>query len=620
MSESTASQVLDEFDDVEFVDLVGSDSKTAPNAAEEISVAVSDPFAKNRKALSKYGYGISNEGCLTRRVTQKIGKQLTEVEKQIANCVLWVTSEITRDDGVTQTKRFTVAGRLAGGQLLPEMPVPADQFASMNWPVKCFGLSVNIEPGQGNRDYMRHAIQLTAQGVEARTIFGHIGWRKSGRTWVYLHAGMNGEIQVDVSEEGLQRYTLQPANPAMMKTAIDLLEVGPHGITFPMMALIFLAPLCEPLRIAGVEPAFVLWLAGQTGAMKSTITALFLSFFGRFDSRSLPGNFRDTANSLEKRAFACKDCVFVVDDYHPCSTDSEAKQMQASAQKLLRAFGDRQGRARLNSDSTVKQAFVPRGMAIVTGEDLPDVGQSGSARYFALELKRGELDKEKLTILQAKADELSAAMTAYTEWLGPQIDSLATGFRHSFEELRAAACQNSEHGRIPETVAWMQLGFSAFLRFAVESGAITQEKADKYSGECWTILNKLAADQSRNVQEDRPANKFIESLRDMLTSKEVWVRHISEMDSAPHDGQFIGWEDSDNYLLIPGETFKQVARFAQAQGSRFPVGDRRLWAHLASEGLIETFTDDKRTYNTVMKKIGSERKRVLTLKKTALEV
>ena len=122
------------------------------------------------------------------------------------------------------------------------------------------------------------------------------------------------------------------------------------------------------------------------------------------------------------------------------------------------------------------------------------------------------------------------------------------------------------------------------------------------------------------VNDDRPANKFIESLRDMFAAKVVWVRHASELDHFERDGQFIGWEDSDNYLLIPGETYKQIAKFAQAQGSRFPVGIGRLWTHLANEGLIETVKDDKRTYNTIMKKVGSNRQRVIVLRKTALEV
>ena len=173
--------------------------------------AVLNPLEKNRKILLDNGYGISKEGCLVRRVMQKVGSDMAEVEKQVANCVLWVTSETTYDDGVNSHKRFNIAGK-KDNKILPEQPVPADQFGSMNWLVKLYGLAVNIEPGQGNRDYMRHAIQLTAQDIESRTVYSHLGWRKIGRDWVYLHAGMSGGIEVDVAEEGLQRYILQPAN------------------------------------------------------------------------------------------------------------------------------------------------------------------------------------------------------------------------------------------------------------------------------------------------------------------------------------------------------------------------------------------------------------------------
>ena len=570
------------------------------------------------KMLAAAGYSVKGN-CLTRKVMQRVGRELVEMDKQIANCFLRVMSEVTFDDGLTQNKRFAVAGVLADGRQLPEVQVPADQFGAMNWPVKSWGLAVNIEPGQGNRDLLRHALQITAQDVESRTVYSHLGWRKIGRDWVFLHAGMLGEIEVNVTEENLQRYELQPANPEAMQTAVQLLDVAPREITIPTMALAFLGPLCEPLRMAGVEPAFVLWLAGSTGAMKSTLSALFLSFYGRFDSRSLPGNFRDTGNSLEKRAFAAKDVVFVVDDYHPCSSDAEARQMQQTAQRILRSYGDRQGRSRLNSDLTAKPAYIPRGLALVTGESLPEVGQSGSARYFALELKKGEVKQELLTILQSEADELSAAMASYTEWLSPQLDSLAAGFRQQFQELRVAAVADG-HGRIPETVAWLQIGFAAFVRFAVESGALSSEKGDELSGECWAILNKLAADQSRVVAEDRPANKFLEALRDMLTAKTVWVRHSSEMDSANRDGAFIGWEDSENYLLIPGETYRQVCKFVQAQGGRFPVGERRLWSHLAAEGLIEVFNDGSRINNTILRSINGERRRVLCIKRSAVEL
>ena len=574
-----------------------------------------DPVEKIRKLISPGGYSISKIGELTRRTMQRIGKESVEVEKPIMNGILWVTSETIRDDGEESSKKFTVTGRLAGGRNLPEAPVAADQFSGMNWVVKTWGLGPNIEPGQGNKDFLRHALQLTAQGIESRTVFTHLGWREINGSWRYLHAGMP---DVDVSEEGLSRYRLLPPNPAMMKTAIELLDVGPREVTVPLMATVFLAPLCEPLRRAGIEPAFVLWVVGLTGAMKSTLAALFLSFFGQFDSRSLPGNFRDTANSLEKRAFACKDSLIVVDDFHPVSSDSEARRMQESAQKLLRAFGDRQGRARMNSDLSIRRAYVPRGMCLVTGEDLPDVGESGAARYFALDLKRGDLDKAKLTELQGRIGDFSSAMAAYTLWLVSHFHQFANRGRSEFESLRTEATRTGEHGRFAESVAWLQLGYSAFLRFAVESGAITEEQSSKELAECWTILNKLASEQAKRTSEERPAARFVRIFEDLQASRTVYCRHLSCVDSLQRDGQLVGWEDGDHYYLLPGEIYRQVAKFAQCQGGRFPISERRLWNHLATEGMIEVDATGGRTYNTIQRVIDGEKRRVLILRKDAL--
>lgn len=571
-----------------------------------------DGLQKIKTLVAPGGYSISANGELTRKTMQKIGKESVEVEKLIMNGYLWVCSETIRDDGEESSKKFTIAGRLAGGRSLPETAVPAEQFSGMNWLTKVWGLGPNIEPGMGNKDYLRHALQLTAQGIESRIVFTHIGWRELNGRWTYLHAGMPS---VDVSEEGLSRYQLSTANPTAMKTAVELLDVGPREVTVPMMATVFLAPLCEPLRIAGIEPAFILWVVGLTGAMKSSLAALFLSFFGRFDSRSLPGNFRDTANSLEKRAFACKDSLFVVDDFHPVASDSEARRMQESAQKLLRAFGDRQGRARMNSDLTIRKAYVPRGMCLVTGEDLPDVGESGAARYFAIELKRGDLNKEKLTDLQSWSGELSAAMAAYTDWLCTQNHKISTGARAEFESLRKEATRTGEHGRFAESVAWLQIGYSAFLRFAVDAGVMTQDRADKEGSDCWFLLNQIASEQAKRTSEERPAIRFARIFADLLASRSIYCRHLSCVDIVPRDGALVGWESSDHYYLLPGEIYRQVAKFSQAQGGRFPVSERRLWAHLATEGMIETDSTGNRTYNTLLKVIDGERRRVLVLKK-----
>ena len=93
--------------------------------------------------------------------------------------------------------------------------------------------------------------------------------------------------------------------------------------------------------------------------------------------------------------------------------------MNGTAQAIMRAYGDRTGKGRLRADSTPMESRPPQGNAIITAEFTPDIGESGTARYFALELKEKDVDLETLTAFQNEADDgtLQRCMFAYTEWI-----------------------------------------------------------------------------------------------------------------------------------------------------------------------------------------------------------
>jgi len=144
--------------------------------------------------------------------------------------------------------------------------------------------------------------------------------------------------------------------------------------------------LNEFFRQAGYEPLYLLFLVGRTQTRKSTLAALMLSFFGEFSASTLPCSFKDTANAIEKKGYILKDTLNVVDDYHPAMTSKERQTMDTIMQALSRGYGDRKGRDRMNPDISLRESSAPRGNVIITGEDIPDIGQSGIARNFIIEL------------------------------------------------------------------------------------------------------------------------------------------------------------------------------------------------------------------------------------------
>ena len=84
-------------------------------------------------------------------------------------------------------------------------------------------------------------------------------------------------------------------------------------------------------------------LIGKTGSRKSTLAALFLSFFGKFSASDLPMSFHDTANSILSNIYYLKDVLTCIDDFHPSGMFHE-QEMKSIAQNISRYYGDRIGR------------------------------------------------------------------------------------------------------------------------------------------------------------------------------------------------------------------------------------------------------------------------------------
>ena len=84
----------------------------------------------------------------------------------------------------------------------------------------------------------------------------------------------------------------------------------------------------------------------------------------------------------------------ILDDFHPSFSSRDASQKESIAQRLIRGFSNRTGRARLNADATEKGRYEPRGMLIITGEDLP-MGTSTGARFWGIEVSKSKIDLKK---------------------------------------------------------------------------------------------------------------------------------------------------------------------------------------------------------------------------------
>ncbi|MDY6912650.1 MAG: DUF3854 domain-containing protein, partial [Chloroflexota bacterium] len=359
-------------------DLVGLAVDEAPTPEEKEPIAIHSPV-----------YAIHQGQFCVIKSLKDVGK----VYSPLCNFTAKISDEIVHDNGLEETRQFVIDGELPSGKKLRTIDVSAADFPNLGWISKEWGAKTTVYAGSAIKDHLRCVIQLSANGKEPRKVFTHTGWRQEdGKRFFLSAAGALGKNDVEVALRGpLGRYQLpmdyQDVDPIeAVRASISFMDLGKQDVMYPLWASMYLSPLCEILN-----PAFTLWLYGHTGSFKSVLSALALCHFGEFTYLTLPASWRDTANRLEWAMAMLKDLPLVIDDWHPAPSIAAQRELESKAEIVVRGQGNRAGRGRLRADASPRDSYIPRGLVISTGEQLPG-GESHASRLFVLEPEPGDID------------------------------------------------------------------------------------------------------------------------------------------------------------------------------------------------------------------------------------
>jgi len=578
--------------------------------ATEINVRNATPPQSYQSSTPKY---IITDGHIAWIKQDEHGER----EIDLCNFNAWISDVIEKDNGIEVEKKFIIKGTDSHGFALPDVGVSASEFMSMNWVTAEWDTRAIIAPEQMAAKRLATAILIRGQDAHRRTVYTHTGWRNVDGKMVFLTAGgaIGGDcIEVEL-EDGLARYWLPAPNTdptEAIKASYEYLSIGRLDVTLPIWAAMFLAPLSEIL-----DPAFTIFVVGQSGSFKSTITALALNHFGPgFDEYHLPAAWRDTENKLEKMLFLTKDLPLVIDDWAPGADSAKAREMEVKAEHIIRAQGNRQGKGRLRSDTSSRTSYVPRGLLITSGEQLPS-GHSHTARIFSVEINPGDLDRVKLSEAQKHKGLYCQCMSHYILWLKEQWPRLKKDLPGIFEIRRDQAREQPSHPRLPSAVAWLYIGFSAALDFMAAKGVLEEELVTEMAGKGWEILLRLASEQSELVEEERPAKRFVEALASLINQGRAVFANKEDMEppKAIPGQTVVGWYDTDgHYLLEPNAAYNAVHEFYSRGSIPFTVKPQAVWRDLRMLGYTDT--DSERYTKAVW--IRGVTMRIIKLKKAIL--
>ncbi|MDD5093083.1 MAG: hypothetical protein PHV74_01695 [Dehalococcoidia bacterium] len=545
-----------------------------------------------------------------------------------------IEEEIMRDDGLNTVREYIISATMDGANL-PAGRVSEADLQSGAWPRKLWGAQANVYPGSTTSQHIRSYLQSGRRGTTAKPIFTHTGWRQIGKRNVFLSAsgatGLEG-IQVELSDR-LARYSLPTDFTRIsacesMKTSLKFIEpgFGQPGVMVPLWAAMYGCPLMEFM-----EPSFTLFLCGQSGALKSTLEALALNHFGEFTYLNLPSSWEDTANRLQYNCFVLKDLPLVIDDWAPAATVAAQREQEQKMAAILRSQGNRQGRGRLAADASPKDTYVPRGLVITSGEQLPR-GESNAARTFTLGLQRGQVNMEMLTEAQQTAHMYRYAMAQYVVWITSHWEYLAKYVPDLFFQVRDSAQKAGLHLRLPGTLGWLYASLDVALSFAQEAGVLSDSQKSEVLNANWEMLFQLAQEQGERVNSRRAGVVFLGALQALLSqSKLVLISKkfadLTEICGALGEPEprtlkahetFVGWEDAEYLYLIPAVTYERVYSFLMAAGQAITSNPDSVWSDLHAGG----YSECNPGRDTFVAKVGTGEKaiskRVIKLKKKVL--
>lgn len=569
------------------------------------------------------------EGCLGYMKSEKRGEPYFV---RLCNFVPFIASQLIVDDGAETKVRVEIGGFDSRGHTLQTITVPDEKFNSLEWVRNNWGYEFNLETGQTVKDRIRYFLQSTAEHAEKKKVYATTGWKRINGQWEFLMPGDETRTVCLEGRCGVYGFVRDEAPDAVIKSLSLPYAVAPRKVMMPLVAFAFLSPLNSFLKKAQHEPKTILMLCGKTGSKKSTLAALICSFFGRFSTTELPLSFRDTANSIIRQSFALKDVLTVIDDYHP-SSGKDASQMNSSAQMIFRAYGNRVGRGRLNVHSEPMTDRYPQGNAIITAEFLPDVGESGTARFITLELGRDDVNNAELSYYQQFAADgiLSACMYQYTEWIKEKYltgekaeDEFVAKLSSVCKSLRSLLTEKAKEKKIAlrdrllDDLVSLHLGYEFFCDFLVDKQCILPEGKAAILNEFDDVILAVAEEQQSRTEQEQPTHKFLRKVKSLIDSGAVGIarKDVSEEFPTLDPPRLIGYEDDEYYYFDKTLSHRAVKKLCDDQGEGFAVSENGLCKALLSEGIAD---GDGAGNPTKIVKIGRKNRRLLVIPKAKID-
>lgn len=461
-------------------------------------------------------------------------------------------------------------------------------------------------------------LQLHSVYVPSINLYGYTGFILG--KYEYIHSGglistqnsRNSRSLLPNGESKTLEYykTGKKEKIETLENLLDLTPVTAIMLSFNLLSLTF-------SKYRHKSPQFIFELYGESGTFKSTISTHIFGIFKELYDHA-PINLKVTSlSSIHNTLPYYRDCVLLNDDCAP-SADGN-KEMSSKIESLSRAYGDGTGRTVMSSVTKIHNT-EPAGLSAVTAEFQPLRDTSDMARSVMYELKKGEIDSDKLTLVCESKHTYVSIITDYIEW----ICILKEKYMTELEKLFLEGCKKyydlgSIHKRLPENFGWLYAGFNMFLKFAEEKYSISAKLT-----KMWYKIFKEAVEKSVVVQKAEmktvdEAKLFISTIHKLIETKQANFAQIIVAENnrqiARSTPTTIGYSDDKYIYLLFDEAYGITNRWLHGIDSGYTLPKTALKSKLANKKYVITPKEGRLNSKIT---VNGKRIQVLKIKKKAI--
>jgi hypothetical protein len=344
-------------------------------------------------------------------------------------------------------------------------------------------------------------------------------------------------------------------------------------------------------EVAWRSPVCSLFFYDGTGQSKTTYVTFLTQLHNRIRGIESPTRLNASIAAAEEILYEKSDCTVVFDDLVP----SDFHETKSKQEKLLlgitRIIGDGIGRARMNGKKVKNRK--PSVGVVFTGEYLIGEG-SDAARLLPLQFTT-PIDDVKFKECQNKPLVVSTFYRFYIKWYIANFDMIKTLLEGWWDKY--TRIDMHVHKRLRETHFFINSAYKLFMRYCVEKGFTTSEKANEAHRSFEDFLTKLVRMQNERVKLKRnnTANdeNIFEFIRKLYKSKSFNlaknVKRLHGCDGLKYNGMLCLCSDKllqkirdefpdAKYSDIKHSLISKNALKLDREGKNYKIGNTRFCA------------------------------------------